>query len=384
MSSLFSLCSLPTSLQQPAWQYLSEIALPGLAGSADTLREPETHYGKLQGLPLQPGAGTPFPRTDHDGHWKDAMETWLRPCIALFWPELDALISWDIPPVFMSKELRRIGGSLYRDRRYVDLLAELHTTQQPALILLHTEIQARLNPTFARRMYHYYTRIQSRYPDHDILQFAIITQGKNPRKIRRLTYSYAPLNGNFLNLVYSTPVIHLQDWAGQEDRLRAIDASNPFALILLTELQATATQQHAKLRLKHKIELVRTLYQSNYTDTEIRQLFLFIDSTIRLQADQEPDFTHAIETIEKEQKVAYISSVERVWKKKWEEKGLQKGRQTGLQQGLQQGLSAQLQQRFGPLHASTEQRLQQASVTELQTWMLRILKAESLQDIFAN
>lgn len=346
----------PASLLQPAWQCLGHVELPwGVAA-------PEQPYGTAK------KAATP--NSDHDGHWKDALETWLQDCVTLLWPKLHGWIDWHSPPQFMDKELRRAGGTLYRDRRYVDKLVQLQARGRPTLLLLHAEVQAHLERNFAERMFHYYTRLRARYPEHDLLQFAIITQGKNLGKIRRVEYNDAPLSGNFLRLSYSTPVIHLQDWQGQEAHLAELAASNPFALVVLAELHAAANPAQPANRLDRKLQLVRALYRYRYPEKTIRQLFLFIDSTLKLPAELDETFSQALETLEQEQNMAYISSVERV--------GIRKG----IQQGLQQGLLTLLQQRFGPLPAETVPRLQQASAQELQHWLQRILKAKTLQDVF--
>jgi Domain of unknown function (DUF4351) len=59
----------------------------------------------------------------------------------------------------------------------------------------------------------------------------------------------------------------------------------------------------------------------------------------------------------------------------------------GLQQGLQQGevivLKRQMTRRFGPLPAWAEQRLEQASLRELEGWADRVLEAQQLEDVFA-
>lgn len=309
-------------------------------------------------------------RADSDGHWKDALESWLQPCTALFWPEFHDLIDWSTAPVFMDKELRRIGGSLYRDRLYVDKLAQLHTRHGPVLLLMHTEIQTRLERGFPLRMFHYYCRLAARYPRHDIVQFAIVTKSKNSRKIRCLEHCYAPLNGNFLTLRYTAPVIHLQDWAGQEQALRERARQNPFAMVLLAELQAASPSTPVNKKRENKLQLIRQLYQLDYSETDIRQLFLFIDHALRLPAEQEPAFTQSLEQLEQEKKVAYISSVERVWLRR------------GLEQGLSQTLAALLHQRFGQLPAELQQRLDQASPEQLRRWLLSVIQAESPQAVF--
>ena len=73
-----------------------------------------------------------------------------------------------------------------------------------------------------------------------------------------------------------------------------------------------------------------------------------------------------------------------------EERGFEKGIQQGLVQGVEKGvlqgqqllLARMLAERFGPLDAATESRLAAASPDELMHWSLRLLAAQSLDEVF--
>ncbi|WP_193755137.1 hypothetical protein [Kerstersia gyiorum] len=193
--------------------------------------------------------------TDFDGHWKDALEALLAPCVALFWPRLHAAIDWSCPPDFLDKELRALAPGRRRYRRYLDKLVRVRLRSgAPALMLLHLEIQQRLASHFARRMYTYFARLQETFPDSLILQFAIVT--RSPRQTSYLHYHYAPQGyaqegQDFLSLSYRVPVVHLQDWAGREQALLALAPDNPFALVVLAEL-AAARRSTPQTLLKEK------------------------------------------------------------------------------------------------------------------------------------
>ena len=66
--------------------------------------------------------------------------------------------------------------------------------------------------------------------------------------------------------------------------------------------------------------------------------------------------------------------------------GLQQGIQQGLQQGRQQeGISIlrrQIEKRFGSLPPALEERLASLSIAELEDLSLRILDAQSVNDLF--
>src|SRR5690606_25306311 len=54
------------------------------------------------------------PADDHDSPWKEALEVFLPQCLALFVPDLHAIIDWSRPPEFLDKELQAIAGSRRR------------------------------------------------------------------------------------------------------------------------------------------------------------------------------------------------------------------------------------------------------------------------------
>jgi len=82
--------------------------------------------------------------------------------------------------------------------------------------------------------------------------------------------------------------------------------------------------------------------------------------------------------------MTYVTSIERM--------GIGKGRQQGHQEGLQEGiqrsevslLMRQLVRRFGALPSWAEQRLEQASLEELERWADRVLDPSTLAEVFGS
>ncbi|WP_285259528.1 DUF4351 domain-containing protein [Halopseudomonas bauzanensis] len=64
--------------------------------------------------------------------------------------------------------------------------------------------------------------------------------------------------------------------------------------------------------------------------------------------------------------------------------GRLEGRQEGRQEGKLDVLLRLLTRRFGPLDAATEQRLQNASASDLERWTDNILDARTLDEVFAT
>ena len=88
------------------------------------------------------------------------------------------------------------------------------------------------------------------------------------------------------------------------------------------------------------------------------------------------------------------------WFAEHEKKGLEKGLQQGLQQGWEKGVQQGLQQgemngevkalklmlcrRFGVVPAEIETKISQASVQQIENWLLATMNAERLSDVFAE
>jgi predicted transposase YdaD len=66
------------------------------------------------------------------------------------------------------------------------------------------------------------------------------------------------------------------------------------------------------------------------------------------------------------------------------QKGRQEGRQEGRHEGVEGMLRKQIELKFGELPAWVDERLKQASDEQLDTWVARILTADSLDALFTE
>jgi flagellar biosynthesis/type III secretory pathway protein FliH len=95
-------------------------------------------------------------------------------------------------------------------------------------------------------------------------------------------------------------------------------------------------------------------------------------------------------------KVADLEEVESMlnnspnWAQRMENKGRQEGRKEGRQEGRQEGqiklLSSQLAEKFGSELAArfAEERLLNASSQQIDSWARRILRANTIDEVFEN
>jgi hypothetical protein len=81
-----------------------------------------------------------------------------------------------------------------------------------------------------------------------------------------------------------------------------------------------------------KKELVRLLYERGYKRSDIMQLFKFLDWLVRLPPELDEGW---ISDYERRKTVPYVTSIERI------------GRKRGLEEGLMEAVEAVLEARFG-------------------------------------
>lgn len=171
--------------------------------------------------------------------------------------------------------------------------------------------------------------------------------------------------------------LRLEWWRSRTAELRENAPRNPFAVIILAQLEATALH-HASDRLAGKIELVRSLAQWGFQRDNRRHLFRVIDAMLHLPDELELAFEAAVIQIEKEQQVSYVTSIERV--------RLRRERAQGLEEGVQKGaaelLTTLITGKFGSLPDWASARMAEADEATLKQWALRILKAHRIEDVF--
>ncbi len=84
----------------------------------------------------------------------------------------------------------------------------------------------------------------------------------------------------------------------------------------------------------------------------------------------------------------YVTSVERLATERGMQQGMQKGMQLGEQKGKLEGETAviarMISRRFGSLSTETRNRLDKATLEQLELWADRILDASSLEQLFQD
>ena len=111
---------------------------------------------------------------------------------------------------------------------------------------------------------------------------------------------------------------------------------------------------------------------------------VFLEWIVALPEDLTPYYNEQLEHLEEDNKMTYISIIER--------QGIQKGLEKGIMQGVDQGristlqstLQKLLQLKFGEPAAEYELRLIKAEEAELTLWTERVLFADSIEAVFTQ
>ncbi len=313
--------------------------------------------------------------------------------------DLHAIIDWTHPPVFLDKELQAIAGprrGLPRGstdssggldgssgkapgRLYTDKLILVRRRDGgSARLLIHVEVQGgpigpKARILFARRMYRYRYRLEDRYgssPAQPIYSLGILTASRGGP-------SHLIHSNEFLGqgVRFTFPVVHMAQWLRRWDELEALAPANPFAVVVMAQLTALRFRRKAA-RLDPKVDLMRRLAGYGYARDDIDALVRLVDWMIALPEALEPDYMRALEALEQEHAMTYITTPERV--------GLRRGRAEGRVEGQADLLLRQLARRFGTIPDTTTARIRSASAAQLETWALNILDAETLDEVFGD
>ncbi|MEG3439404.1 DUF4351 domain-containing protein [Pannus brasiliensis CCIBt3594] len=304
---------------------------------------------------------------DYDSPWKDALTRYLPEFLAFYFPLAHAGIDWTRPHTFLDQELAQIARDAELGKRRVDRLVEVATlTDGSQWVYIHVEIQGQLDRDFAERLFIYNYRLYDRYR-RPIVTLAVLADERANWRPEQFGYERFGCRVNI-----SFPSVKLLDYAPQLEEL--LQNPNPFALVTAAHLLTKTTRRNVEARYAAKWRLAKLLYERDWDKQRILDLFAVIDWLMRLPPELEKQLWTEITELERNVKMRYVLSVERLAM----EQGLERGRQ---EEGIAL-LRRFLTKRFGSLPESIETRLTSASIEQLETWADRILDAETLEDVF--
>ncbi|HEY3788557.1 MAG TPA: hypothetical protein VGL71_06860, partial [Urbifossiella sp.] len=244
--------------------------------------------------------------SDFDIAWKEALEWFFQPFLALFFAEMHEEIDWSRGFEFLDKELQEIVPEAERGRGAVDKLVKVWTREGiETWVLIHIEVQNQRIAGFPLRMYIYNHRIEDRYGRMPV-SLAIL--GDDSPSWRPGRYEAGRWG---CEVSFAFPTVKLLDYRNREAELE-VDA-NPFAAVVLAHLKALETRGDPTSRYNWKLRLVKGLHHRGFNKVQIQRLFHVMVWVMKLSPIMRRQLNHAIHEFEKETEMPLLSPMEQMW-----------------------------------------------------------------------
>ena len=290
------------------------------------------------------------PNLNQDNAWKDMLDRHFPEFLEFFFPEIHAAINWSRKPLFLDKELAKLGPKHLKGNRLADKLAKVWLkTGQPLFVVLHSEIQGQARSDFNERMYVYNYRIKDR-ENCPVVSLGIIAGEAGKIEFGR----YETILWG-CRLLFEFPVVRIVDWRGREQELLA--SKNPFALVVLAHLKIIEAKGDVRKKYLVKRELILLLEERGYSAEAAHSLLRFLDWLIRLPLGLEQKLDQEIDEIKEVKHMPYIS--------RWERNAEKRGKKIGQKEGLLATVIRQLIRKIGSLDDDIKLRLEKLSVARL-------------------
>ena len=338
-------------------------------------------------MPARNASPPTSPNDDHDSPWKEALELYFSEALALLAPDLHAIIDWLVPVEFLDKELQAVlrASAPAQGRRHADKLIRVRLLGGAnALLLVHVEVQGHLSSpqalqVFGWRMLEYSVLFRQRERRRgktllppQVYSLGILinqpTRSGDVPPAGTLTY-----RNDFLTQEtrFTFPIVELESWRSRWDELDALALTNPFAVVIMAQLQAAGHPDKAT-RLAPLLDLTRRLYSYGYARDRIGALLRLVESMVRLPTALETDYFLAARQLEQEHEMSYVTIAERMYT------------QQGRVEGQADLLLRLIQRRFGSVPDGIQQRVHAAQAQDLETWSLNFVDAATLDDVFRD
>ena len=294
--------------------------------------------------------------TNHDSTWKEALEHYLQPFLALFFPQIYDDIDWTRGHEWLDKELHKLTRKDEIGGRIVDVLVKVYRKNgQERWLLIHIEVQGSYEAAFPQRMFVYHYRIFNRYK-RKLCSLAILADDRPSWRPKRYAHSVWGCR-----VTFTFPSVKLLDLLPRLPELEASD--NPFAILVAAHLLAQQTRDDAVQRRVLRLRLYRGLYQRGFSREDIQELFHLLDAFMTLPQPEEDLFWDEIDRYEKEKNMPHMTSIER--------RGLERGLERGRAEGQVEMLLFVLENHFRtPLSEELAARIRQTSdANQFKTWL---------------
>ncbi|MEO5378830.1 MAG: hypothetical protein H7832_13765, partial [Magnetococcus sp. DMHC-6] len=231
------------------------------------------------------------PHDQFDAPWKDILEAYFPDFLALFLPQ------------FLDTEFARLFRDAdIGDRRMDKLVKVWRCNNDEVWVLIHIEIQGDRKSNFASNMYVYQYRAYDLY-QVPVVGLAILADEESGWRPTEFGYKLWGTKQS-----YQFTSIKLLDYSEAELE----QSNNPFSIVTLAHLQAKKTKYLIEERYQAKRRLIYNLYKHGFSKQHVIDLFRFIDWVLYLPKELAQRLKTEIVQFEENQKMPYLSSIERI------------------------------------------------------------------------
>ncbi|MDQ2687169.1 MAG: Rpn family recombination-promoting nuclease/putative transposase [Armatimonadota bacterium] len=293
---------------------------------------------------------------DHDRLFKELLTTFFAEFLDLFLPEVSAYVDRDSFQ-FMDKEIFIDVNA--GEKHEADIVVRARFRNEEAFFLVHVENQAKAQPNFNRRMFHYFARL---HETHDLPIYPIVVFSYDaPQRPESDEYQVTFPDRTVLEFRFRVIQLNRLNW---RDFLRS---QNPVAAALMAKMHIAPED-----RPRVKLECLRLLATLRLDPARTQLISGFVDSYLRLNAPERQVFDRELAAISPPEQEATMEIMT-----SWKEEGLLEGRQLGIGTTIQR----QLRRRFGPLSEVTEARVSALPTERLEDLAEALLDFTTLTDL---
>lgn len=234
---------------------------------------------------------------------------------------------------------------------------------QESFFLIHVENQAKAQTDFSKRMFRYFARLYEKFalPVYPIALFSYDTPQRPEPNYHQVSFA------DFEVLKFNFRVIQLNRLNWRD----FVSQPNPVASALMAKMNI-APQERPRV----KSECLRLLATLRLDPARMKLISGFIDTYLRLNAQEEQLFQAQISTIESSQREVVMEIVT-----SWMERGIEQGIEQGRQQGEVALIMRLLNRRFGGVTPQVEARIRSLSTEQLENFAEALLDFSDASDL---
>jgi hypothetical protein len=297
------------------------------------------------------------PGDDHDALFKELFSTFFTAFIDGFLPDVAVFLDGEFELVPMDKEL--FPDIALGIKHEVDLLMKAKFRGKEAFFLVHVENQANPQPDFPARMYRYFMCLTLKYnlPVYPVVVFSYDA----PKRPEPSHYEIVFPNKTVLQFDYTVIQLNRLSWKDY------ISRPNPVAIALMGKMNVAPEDQ-----VRVKVECTRVLLSLKLDPARTEFIFAWMESYLKLTAEQMKQYEYEMEQFAPEQKEAAMRLMT-----SYEKKGLEQG----LHQGKEAMLALILEQRFSTLPENITVRLDELESHQLDELGKAVFDLTGLADL---